>query len=558
MYIKLYILTLGQLMHIYYIWVKRFKSFRNYGLNLSSDYTFNFDHTNSTLSYVDNPALPEDFFGKNISGVTALLGVNGSGKTTALELICRCITEHYHFKENYILVYKIGNDFYLSNNFKEKISIDFSFIPDNENTKLREVNTIYFSNVFDQNHLDFDDKVIDISINRKMNPRYIYKDGTSKRRGEIEKQINFLQSGKAKEIKLDIPKRIEYKLFKNTSELIKKIERTKFTRYASEAYDPEIIDNLRKIFVNERKEYRVRDGIRYTSMLIRQQFIVSLIRAIPESLRVIATIIEELKTTSNSLAILEALSKETTIYLDEHCLSEIISIIILQIEGWLEAFNYESEQTMRGARHSFTVDINENNLWHHTKLSHIFEMIIEIDASWHGISSGQKAYLNMFSSIWNCIEENNRNSLNKQTLICIDEGDLYLHPQWQIEFVERLTNCLPVISNGNVQVLFTTHSPLLVSDMPNQCVCVLNDNEYNRKPDLKTFGANIYDIYREAFGMGTNRTGNISNRYIQRTFDILDKKSLNKADFEFLTQAKHLIDNKLILQHINIKLKEND
>ncbi|MBY7892781.1 ATP-binding protein [Vibrio fluvialis] len=546
-------------MHICYIWVKKYKNFRNYGLNLSNDYTFNFDHTNLKLSYSDNTGLPEGFFGKNISGVTALLGVNGSGKTTALELICRCITEHYHFIGNYILIYKIDNNFYLSNNFKENISINFPFIPDDENSKLRELNTIYFSNVFDQNNLDFNDKVIDISINRKMNPRYSYKDSLDKKRGEIEKQIIFLQSGKAKEIKLDAPRRIEYKLYKNTTELIRKISTPKFGRNSSDIIDPKLVEyiseNLRKIFISERREYNVREGIRYTSMLIRQQFIASIIRIKPESQKVISTIIEGLNSTSNSISILEALSKETSLSLGEHCLSEMISIIILQMEGWLEAFNYESEQSIRGGRHSFIVDINEDNLWHHTKLSHIFEMLIEMDASWHGISSGQKAYLNMFSSIWNCIEEN---KINNNTLICIDEGDLYLHPQWQVEFVERLTNCLPVISNGNVQIIFTTHSPLLVSDIPNKCVCVLNECGDQKNSDLKTFGANIYDIYKEVFGMGTTRTGNLSHKYIKRTFDILDKKSLDTSDYDFLIEAKKLIDNKLILQHINLKLSNHD
>ncbi|PSW74196.1 hypothetical protein C9J41_08520 [Photobacterium sp. GB-50] len=549
-------------MHICYIWVKKYKNFRNYGLNLSNDYTFNFDHTNSTLSYSDNTVLPEGFFGKNISGVTALLGVNGSGKTTALELICRCITEHYHFIESYILIYKIDNNFYLSNNFKENISINFPFIPDNENRKLRELNTIYFSNVFDQNNLEFNNKVIDISINRKMNPRYQYKDSLDKKRGEIEKQIIFLQSGKAKKINLDAPRRIEYKLYKNTTELIKKTFKTNFGRSNSDIYEPKpdenIGENLRRIFISERREYHSRDGIKYTSMLIRQHFIVSIIRTKPEVQKVLSTFFEDLNSESSSIAILEALSKKTSLSLGEHYLSEMINIIILQLEGWLEVFNYESEQSIRGGRHSFIVDINEDNLWHHTKLSHIFEMLIEMDASWHGISSGQKAYLNMFSSIWNCIEENKNNKFNNHTLICIDEGDLYLHPQWQVEFVERLTNCLPAISNGNVQIIFTTHSPLLVSDIPNQCVCVLNECDDKKTSELKTFGANIYDIYKEVFGMGATRTGNISHKYIKKTFDILDKKSLDMSDYDFLKEAKNLIDNKLILQHINLKLSDHD
>ncbi|WP_447878998.1 AAA family ATPase [Serratia fonticola] len=545
-------------MHICYIWIKQFKCFLNYGLNLSSDHTFNFDQTNLNLSYKDNQSLPENFFGPNISGVTALLGVNGSGKTTALELICRCITEHYHLKDNYILIYKEGDDFYISNNFNGNIIINFPYIKDDENIKLRELKTIYFSNVFDQNHLEFDDKVIDISINRKMNPKYIYKDDLAKKTGEIESQILFLQSKKAEEIELNIPDRIEYKLLKNTTDALRKIEKIGVSKHEKHELIINLISTLRRIFISERNEHRYRKaiGVHYSSMLIRQQFIVSLIKLNPKILRIIADSIEDVKFTSNSVSILETVSAETDIHFSEHSLSEMIDIFILNIDDWLKAFNYESEQSIQGSKHSFTVEINKKNLWHHTKLSYIFEMMLDMDVAWHGISSGQKAYLNMFSSIWNCIEENNKSNDNNHTLICIDEGDLYLHPQWQIEFVDRLTNCLPKISNGNVQIIFTTHSPLLISDMPNQCVCVLYNSNYKQDIELKTFGANIYDIYKYVFDMGEHRTGNKSNRYIKRVFDILDKKSINKKDLDFLIEAKKIINNNLILQHIDIKLNE--
>lgn len=501
--------------------------------------------------------MPSNFFGESVSGVTALLGVNGSGKTTALELICRCITEHYHFNQEYILVYKIGDDFYLSTNLKKKFLVNFPFVPDNENEKLRGINTIYFSNVFDQNHLEFNDKVIDVSINRKMNPRYMYRDDLKRKVGEVESQIIFLGTDKSKEIGFDIPTRIEYKIYRNTSELLKKVSSREVRRINNPELIEKLIENLRKLFVDERRSYKVREGIKYTSLVFRQQFITSIINYHPESVEKLYHITEKLGSNYDSIDILNEISRMPIMQLEEYCISDIINIILLDFDHWLRKFNYDDDTTIRGGRHTFTLHIDDKNLWHHGIISHICEIMIGLGASWHGISSGQKAYLNMFSSIWNCIEEKNKEVGCNQSLICIDEGDLYLHPQWQIEFIDRLTRCLPAISNGNVQIIFTTHSPLLVSDMPSQCVCVLNAIEKNRTT-LRTFGANIYDIYREVFGLVSSRTGNISNRYIQRVLEILDKDSLNKKDLLFLKEAEGLIDNKLILQHIKIKLKDND
>ncbi|WP_198595525.1 hypothetical protein, partial [Vibrio lentus] len=64
-----------------------------------------------------------------------------------------------------------------------------------------------------------------------------------------------------------------------------------------------------------------------------------------------------------------------------------------------------------------------------------------IGIRWKGISSGHKAFLNLYSSIYNEIKNTKRT-----TLICIDEGDLYFHPKWQISFFSEL---LSIISNFN-------------------------------------------------------------------------------------------------------------
>jgi predicted ATPase len=521
-------------------------------LNLSSDYEFSFDQKKKSIDLYEKSTLPKDFFGSNISGVSALLGVNGSGKTTALEMICRCITEHYHFKESYILVYEIDRKFYLSTNVKEPFKVNFQFTPDNENLELRKLNTIYFSNVFDQNYIDFNDKVIDVSLNRKMNPRYMYRDESSNIKGSIERQIDFINSAEFKNINLDIPRRVEYKIFNSATEIFK---RKKINHQVDER---DVEDYLRGIFIKERSEIRPKRGIDKTATSIAQQFLASIVNVNNDIVEVIR---KNIGKENNTNSLLKVISKEADVLIGEHLLSEIIDIIVLQIKGWLEAFDYDSELTVRGSKHSFTLNVEDGNLWHHQKLSHIFEMVIEGSASWHGISSGQKAYLNMFCSIWDCIEKNTDNG---HSLICIDEGDLYLHPQWQIEFIDKLLKCLPAISNGKVQLIFTTHSPLLISDIPKQCINI-TDNLTNQEflgtelitsRVIQTFGANLYDIYSSSFGLKNQRSGTLSSKYIDNILEILDKDILTNIDINDLNSALDIIGDELIIHHIKTKLGE--
>lgn len=52
----------------------------------------------------------------------------------------------------------------------------------------------------------------------------------------------------------------------------------------------------------------------------------------------------------------------------------------------------------------------------------------------------------------------NKNAHGAVTLLMIDEPELYLHPQ----AIERLRESLEALSNGNFQIVFSTHSPLMI------------------------------------------------------------------------------------------------
>lgn len=87
--------------------------------------------------------------------------------------------------------------------------------------------------------------------------------------------------------------------------------------------------------------------------------------------------------------------------------------------------------------------------------------------------------------------------------IIFDEIELYFHPEYQRRFVFELLERLDSLKKGThipkikgINILFCTHSPFILSDIPKQNVLFLGD-----KKDFKTFGANITTLLANSFFM---------------------------------------------------------
>ena len=115
---------------IHYIWFEDYKCFHKQGINFSSKYRFNFDQQNEKVYKKDNiDKFINNFFGDNID-VTAIVGENGTGKTSILRFILS-LSSGDLIKYPCVIVGEINNKFwaveyYFKNNKIEykKIDID--------------------------------------------------------------------------------------------------------------------------------------------------------------------------------------------------------------------------------------------------------------------------------------------------------------------------------------------------------------------------------------------------------------------------------------------------
>lgn len=71
-------------MELVYLWVEKYKNIENQGFNFSPRFTCNYE--NGTLTINKKEPEPINIFPSNIN-VTAIVGENGSGKSTILELL---------------------------------------------------------------------------------------------------------------------------------------------------------------------------------------------------------------------------------------------------------------------------------------------------------------------------------------------------------------------------------------------------------------------------------------------------------------------------------------
>lgn len=185
------------------------------------------------------------------------------------------------------------------------------------------------------------------------------------------------------------------------------------------------------------------------------------------------------------------------------------------------------------------------------KYRYTCEPAYTIDFDW-GLSSGEENMLRIFSDLYHIFDrdyssgeygdykiynkENSRHTQGEKkecdtVLLFMDEADLTLHPEWQRCLIETLTTYIPQVYPAScvkdIQLILTTHSPLLLGDIPSENIAYLyrqkdnegNDQEENkrdeREKDVKidsckpgeTFGQNIHTILKDSFFLKDGTVG---------------------------------------------------
>lgn len=567
-------------MKICYIWIERFRNFENFGFNLSSSQKFKYDSKINILSRVKIDPLPVNFFGDRIEDVVGIIGKNGAGKSNAIELICKILKgAKTSLQTDFFVLVEIDGNITCHYSFGNKAhpNADFRINFEEYSGNINPLKLVFFSNVFDERNNDFDREVSDISVNKNFSRKSFF------RKAEItdfEKQISLIKSKIFPYLNIELPTKVQltsrvwtdrFSMTMNlnaplrNNDVIRNLKKTFRDRIRDIRPENKLIHLLRFgyffDFLNEISK-RGRNTIYEYDIVLQdiENFIPQILNLRTEEIseRLIdfienlldlslqqINLLPEKEKAKQIIANLEKFKKQTKFLKDLK-----YSKIDLEIK-------YNSEGSRNRNLEYFTFDYTSNSVKAFIiEFVSLFEQSNFFNINWLGISSGHKAYLNLFASIFQELKYTRQLNL----LLCIDEGDLYLHPKWQIEFFDKLITVLPIFFSGRIQLILTSHSPFLLSDLPNQNITILGQSIDNSSLDgidlsINTFGGNLYDLYSEPLFLGNKRMSDFSYKKIRDLIDSVENKKLSIQDKETFLRMANLVGDEIIQYQIKKTLE---
>ncbi len=197
----------------------------------------------------------------------------------------------------------------------------------------------------------------------------------------------------------------------------------------------------------------------------------------------------------------------------------------------------------------------------------------ENDFSLNKMSSGEKQilfnlsyvlyHLKNLSTKRSLISENaiNATPVYKNAVLIFDEAELYLHPEFQRKYIYRIIKSIQECHFENIKdihIIFETHSPYLLSDVPSNNVLMLEDGKIrNSDFSTQTFSANIYDLLKYQFFM-TSPVGEFARVRIQRIIQMLENNiRLDNKDYTEIQNFIKTIGDDYIRKTLESLLKEH-
>ena len=180
------------------------------------------------------------------------------------------------------------------------------------------------------------------------------------------------------------------------------------------------------------------------------------------------------------------------------------------------------------------------------------------------LSSGEQHFVHTTQAILyhilnlESVHKGNKEKINYSSVnIVFDEIELYFHPEFQRIFIFELLKLLksvPLFSIRNVNILFCTHSPFILSDILKQSILKLKNGlpaPYIEKIDENSFGANIYDLLKDDFYLSQGFIGEYATDKIVSLISHLDGVK-NKDEDSRKIRNVYIWNEKNALEFINI------
>jgi AAA15 family ATPase/GTPase len=589
-------------MELKFIWVDNFRILKNIGINFNHSDEHKFEYTNDEIKIIPNRKSVLDF-GKNITGVTAIAGQNGSGKSSICEIVLNTTATYvngaigYNIEFNGIVCYG-DHIFYqkniLINNKEELTTLKYVLEPFDkspfESMSLKFKNFIkngfiYYSNVIDwRSGMDFmnlanistenlieEDRLystyysFEDRFNRNLPEYFKYKDKLS--------QTELFLNGEGYRISKFYVNFKDFLPFRIQSPLILKSTYSGNNKYLNthQFEDEEVkkfiaLENSIFDKICDKDVLYVDGDVIETPKEILKNCICQLYRY---NLLMAISINSK---TLHEFGLFEKFVFENAdaniIFKDYDSINRLVKVHSGLVkngdlpEGYSPSYlkaRYETRNSWRFyAIESLYIQTTEGNVELLKEFMLLEEKVLRGDKATldrvsnysilSNLSSGEYSFLSFFSRLYDVINKYDLGIDDRNKLILfIDEAEIGFHPEWKRKFLKWLLDFLNTnFAQYRFQLIFMTHSPYLLSDLESSNVLLLKKNENSRTELLsqntfKTFGANIHELLTDSFFLNEGFIGEFAKKELNALFHFFVAKTPENEKFNKV-KTKELIE----------------
>lgn len=530
--------------HLCYVYIYKYKALKDIELAFDAHYRFHFDKETHILHIDSNNDMLRDFWGKGIYALSGLIGDNGTGKSTAMCFLLEALVSGANKDEvDGIVVYEMDGKLYVYKNehFGKIKCKGIEVTP----SKLFKINTFYYSGHFSPYTSSDDLRCIELKGSyiasescRLVNDAedYLNVEALHLTRPMWYYLNAFVVQNNYRICSLLADTRLvkSFKEFKLPRKVLVTVNRS-----GKQAFN---IENLNK---KEEEKYQ----LPYENTVTRQgkgvieEWLIyhNLVNAMRDENR--RQRIRELL--ENWLAIVNGNDEiikqfESFVNDNEDHDDEMILTNILSSLKALENLAHYNENLGAFYFDIFDDHDNFNKFVNEVLGTRYFVINRFADLSYcHSLddegptilSSGEQQMLNLFSRIYDAVEGKLRKTNEPTSLLLLDEAEMGFHPEWQRRYIHLIVSFLSnllVPLRFNFQIIITTHSPILLSDIPKCCTNYLKRNnditlKVNDDKVGETFAANVFNLYRMSFFMEDGLVGEFARKKIKNLSKKIDR-----------------------------------
>lgn len=499
-------------MELIYLWVKEYKNIKEQGYNFTSHIRYKYEKEKLSVEVGTNDL--EDFFGKNIK-VTAIVGKNGSGKSSIFEILTKLQLGDIDssLEKGVICILKDEDKHFIFTNLKIEGYQTSELL-----TIVRRYSTVFYSSNFSNGYFDrFVDEFSTPAFSTL--PRDNQDDINHETKHlKVQSLTNLLFNSsrfivkKASNSKDDIKDLFNIKEMQAQYKLAKTICILEFL-HSKRDNVPFKIENDPKVSIS----ILPRDGKQLTLTTGLSAYIKDFFK-FPEFMYG---------------------TKEQKVY------DSFVTKILLVIDKAIKEGNVSGNTLILDLTDSYT--FVESYVTIYTLNSSLKEQFF--DFSFRNMSSGEESFLlafNLLSYALVSLPIGKGFEELKDVVIFLDEIENNLNPEWQQALIQYLTdyfqkeiNQIYIHSGIQLKIHFViaTHSPVLLSDIPKNHVIFMNDSvQTDTLEQEETFGANIHTLLSDSFFMQDGLMGKFAKEKINEVIDNLqdEKKSLSQKEIKHI------------------------